>query len=208
MNGIDCLQSVPSSPSPATRLSVRTRALSKLESPELVSTVPKNNRTIPSTKRKRNESDSSNQSTEDNVKKSKKRPDVQQQQQQQRNEFGKSRFHADSNKTNNSTIKKVVKDESSDSDEPLIEKMKKSNTAVNIQVSNLIAAKTKVKVGMDGVANNNNKGWMVNTRRSVRSNVSTQITRTKGEKMQSDLEALRRKTRSTGEYRLSHTFLT
>lgn len=187
------LQSVPSSPSPATRLSVRTRALSKLESPELVSTVPKNSRNVLPTKRKRNESDSSNQSTEDNVKKSKKKPDI------QRNELAKTRYHSDPSK-NNSTIKKALKDESSDSDEPLIEKMKKSNTAVNIQVSNLIAAKTKVKVGIDGVANNNNKGWMVNTRRSVRSNMSTQIGRNKGEKIQSDLEALRRKTRSTGKY--------
>lgn len=196
------LQSVPSSPSPATRLSVRTRALSKLESPELISPVPKNSRNILSAKRKRNESDSSNHSVEDQVKKSKKKTEM------QGSEFAKARNHInDPGKANN--MKKVVKiqDESSDSDEPLIEKMKKSNTTVNTQVSNLISTKTKVKVGPGGVANNNNKGWMVNTRRSVRGNISAQNIRNKGETIQSDSEALRRKTRSTGEYCLQTTLI-
>lgn len=183
------MQSVPSSPSPAKRLSVRTRALSKLESPELISPVPKNNRTVPPAKRKRNESDSSTHSLEENTKKLKKKSDV---------DIVKTRQQNDPGKT---SVKKVVKvqDESSDSDEPLIEKVKKSNTTVNTQVSNLVATKTKVKVGPGTVANNNNKGWMVNTRRSVRGNMSAQNTRNKGEKMPSESEALRRKTRSTGE---------
>lgn len=50
------------------RSSVRTRALSKLGSPELSSPVPKTAKTAPPTataKRKRNESDSSNHSVEE-----------------------------------------------------------------------------------------------------------------------------------------------
>lgn len=130
---------------------------------------------------------------EETIKKSKQKNDV------QNNEFVKTRHHNDSGKTN--TIKKVkMQDESSDSDEPLIEKMKKSNTSVNPQDSNLIATKTKVKVGPGSVVNNNNKGWMVNTRRSVRGNISAQNIRNKGETIQSDSEALKRKTRSTGKY--------
>lgn len=158
-------------------------------------TVPKNNRNVTSGKRKRNESDSSNQSVEDNVKKSKKKTDN-----TQRADFAKTRYQNEPNKVLGN-VKKTVKDESSDSDEPLIEKMKKSNATVNVPVNNMVAAaKTKVKVGLESIANNNNKGWMVNTRRSVRSNnVSSQITRNKGEKIQSESDALRRKTRSTGE---------
>lgn len=157
-------------------------------------TVPKNNRNVTSGKRKRNESDSSNQSVDDNVKKSKKKTDS-----TQRGDFAKTRYQNEPNKVGN--VKKTVKDESSDSDEPLIEKMKKSNTSVNVPVNNMVAAaKTKVKVGLESIANNNNKGWMVNTRRSVRSNnMTSQITRNKGEKIQSESDALRRKTRSTGE---------
>lgn len=69
-------QMVPSSPSPATRSSVRTRALSKLNSPELNSPVTKNPSSracsTGSTKRKRNESDSSNQSLDETKKKSRR----------------------------------------------------------------------------------------------------------------------------------------
>lgn len=160
--------------------------------------VPKNNRNVASGKRKRNESDSSNQSVEDNVKKSKKKTDA------QTRDFAKTRYQNETTTNKVGNVKKTVKDESSDSDEPLIEKMKKSNPTANMQqqqqqVNNLVATKTKVKVGLDSIANNNNKGWMVNTRRSVRSNMSTQITRNKGEKIQSESDALRRKTRSTGK---------
>lgn len=187
------LQSVPSSPSPATRLSVRTRALSKMESPELSSPVPKNSRNPVPAKRKRNESDSSTQSVEENVKKSKKKSEVQ--------SVDSALTKRQQNEPSKASVKKVVKvqDESSDSDEPLIEKMKKSNTSLNTQVNNLVTTKTKVKVGPGTVANNNNKGWMVNTRRSVRGNISSQNTRNKGEKTPSESEALRRKTRSAGE---------
>lgn len=140
---------------------------------------------------------------DENLKKSKKKPDAAAAPPPpQTNEFAKARFNNDPTKANN--VKKVVKvqDESSDSDEPLIEKMKKSNTTtINTQVSNLVAMKTKVKVGPGTtVVNNNNKAWVVNTRRSVRgSSISTLNTRNKGEKIQSESEALRRKTRSTGK---------
>lgn len=156
------------------------------------SSAPKSNKNVPSGKRKRHDSDSSNHSAEDNTKKPKKKTEA------QRSEYPKARYPNDPNKPGNN--RKTLKDESSDSDEPLIEKMKKSNTTVNIEVSNLVATKTKVKVGLENIANNNNKGWMVNTRRSVRSNITTQISKSKSEKSQSDSDALRRKTRSTGKY--------
>lgn len=156
------------------------------------SSASKNIKNVPSVKRKRHESDSSNHSLDDNTKKSKKKIEA------QLSDYPKARYQNDPNKAGNN--RKTVKDESSDSDEPLIEKMKKSNTTVNIQVSNLVATKTKVKVGLESISNNNNKGWMVNTRRSVRSNIPTQISKSKSEKIQSDSDALRRKTRSAGKY--------
>lgn len=185
-------QTVPSSPSPATRSSVRTRALSKLGSPELSSPVTKNTRTMAPTKRKRNESDSSNHSLEEAKKKPRKaiEPVL---------ETVKTRQN-DLTKTGGvkKTMAKVQQEESSDSDEPLIEKLRKPTNSINTHSSS-VAAKSKVKSGA-GVAANNAKTVVVNTRRSVRSNMPAQNTRSKGDKTQSESEALRRKTRSAGMY--------
>ncbi|KAJ8931271.1 hypothetical protein NQ314_015837 [Rhamnusium bicolor] len=185
-------QGVPSSPSPATRSSVRTRALSKLGSPELSSPMSKNTRTMPTTKRKRNASDSSNHSLEEARKKPRKVSETPL-------ETIKTR-HNEPNKANNikKGMAKVQQEESSDSDEPLIEKLRKPANTVNTQ-SNNVAIKSKVKPG-SGTAANNNKTVVVNTRRSVRSNMPAQNTRSKGDKIQSESEALRRKTRSAGEF--------
>lgn len=192
INFVLWLQSVPSSPSPATRSSMRTRALSKLGSPELSSPVPKNTRSVPLMKRKRNESDSSNHSVDETKKKPKKTIDAQL-------DVVKTRHYNDLNKPNNvKKTTKVQQEESSDSDEPLIEKVRKPTNAVNTQVNNVVTAKTKVKSGPGTVANNN-KMVVVPTRRSVRSNMPAQNTRSKGEKGQSESEALRRKTRSAGK---------
>ncbi|XP_044263319.1 uncharacterized protein LOC123010471 [Tribolium madens] len=170
----------PSSPSPATR-SVRTRALSKLSSPELnspVSAAIKSNRVAtPAAKRKRHESDSSNNSIEDaRSKKTRKCSE-------NAVELIKACIGVEATKANN--VKKTGKsqDESSDSDEPLIEKVRKTATA------NSVGGK-KAKSG-NGV-----KGVAVTTRRSVRTAIPAPNTRSKGDKVGVDSEALRRKTRS------------
>nr|XP_023022070.1 uncharacterized protein LOC111510398 [Leptinotarsa decemlineata]XP_023022071.1 uncharacterized protein LOC111510398 [Leptinotarsa decemlineata] len=189
-------QGVPSSPSPATRLSVRTRALNKLGSPELSSPVAKNTRAVPAPKRKRNESDSSNHSLDETRKKVRKLTD----------NLPSDASNATTTKIRPNEVAKInnakkmpkVQDESSDSDEPLIEKVRKpaiTNVNPNTQVNNTLV-KTKLKAGPGTVANNNKGGMVVNTRRSVRSNMPAQNTRSKGEKSQSESEALRRKTRS------------
>ncbi|KAG5872966.1 hypothetical protein JTB14_027645 [Gonioctena quinquepunctata] len=188
-------QGVPSSPSPATRLSVRTRALSKLGSPELSSPVTKNTRTVPTIKRKRNESDSSNHSLDETRKKVRKPSENLQS--DSVNVAPKNRLNEVGKVNNVKKMPKVQQEESSDSDEPLIEKVRKPTiTNVNTQVNNAIV-KTKLKTGPGAVANNNKMAVVMNTRRSVRSNMPAQNTRSKGDKVQSESEALRRKTRST-----------
>ncbi|XP_057663377.1 mucin-17-like isoform X1 [Diorhabda carinulata] len=203
----------PSSPSPATRSSVRTRALSKLNSPELNSPVSKNttSRIVPNTKRKRNESDSSNQSLEDIKKKSRKTVSGMNNTNagQMTDSVTKPLRQNETAKVNN--VKKIkVQEESSDSDEPLTEKMRKSSLTVNTQMANmnLIAKNSKItKLGPGTVANNNTttmvtstkaSAMVVTTRRSVRSNMPAQNTRSKGDniKVSSETDALRRKTRS------------
>lgn len=203
----------PSSPSPATRSSVRTRALSKLNSPELNSPVSKNptSRIVPSTKRKRNESDSSNQSLEDIKKKSRKTVSGTNNTSasQMTDSTTKPLRQGDIAKVNN--VKKIkVQEDSSDSDEPLTEKMRKSSLTVNTQMANmnLIAKNSKIaKLGPGSGANNTTTTMMastkasamvVSTRRSVRSNMPAQNTRSKGDnvKVPSETDALRRKTRS------------
>lgn len=184
----------PSSPSPATR-SVRTRALSKLSSPELNSPVPvvkQSRSTTPATtKRKRHESDSSNNSVDDvRNKKSRKCSE-------NTGELIKVCMGLEQAKVNN--LKKAVgklQDESSDSDEPLIEKVnrKTSNNTNNI-------GKSKGGKSSNTVV----KSAMVITRRSVRAAVPPPNTRSKGDKVTLESEALRRKTRSAGKFFLKVT---
>ncbi|XP_048520463.1 uncharacterized protein LOC125503755 isoform X2 [Dendroctonus ponderosae] len=132
----------PNSHSPAARSSVRTRALSKLNSPEISSPAPKIGKVAPpstTAKRKRNESDSSNHSLEELRKRPRKGSEA--------SELGKRTVH---NSTN--SLKKVGKvtnsqnpqqqEESSDSDEPLIEKLRKNVPKTGIKVSKGVGAQT------------------------------------------------------------------
>lgn len=167
----------PSSPSPAAR-SLRTRASSKMNSPELNSPVIQKQAArqvaaVPA-KRKRHESDSSNNSLEDaRGKKTRKCSE-------NAAELIKACMGVEPGKANAKKNSKVA-EESSDSDEPLIEKVRKSNLSS--------AQKTKVKGGVKTA---------VNTRRSVRT-IPALNTRSKGDKVQPEADLLRRKTRSTGE---------
>lgn len=160
----------PSSPSPATR-SLRTRASSKLNSPELnspVSSATKANR-LTITKRKRNASEGSNNSTEETrVKKVKK--------------------VSESSMESLKNSKKKIAEESSDSDEPLIE------IAGKVRKNNQITP-TRTKIKTVQVKNSAN----INTRRSVRT-IPALNTRSKGDKSNPETDLLRRKTRSTGEF--------
>lgn len=179
----------PSSPSPATR-SLRTRATSKLNSPELNSPVQSSKQVrVQVVKRKRQESESSNQSVEElRCKKVKKN----------------SESSGDVPKVNNtgtdvtkSVIKKKVSEESSDSDEPLIEfvgKVRKNN-----QVNN--APRTKLKPSNNNTSNMKNNAVNINTRRSVRA-IPALNTRSKGDKSNPESDILRRKTRSAGRISL------
>lgn len=170
----------PSLPSPAAR-SLRTRASSKMNSPELSSTVAsKHNRPVNAVpKRKRHESDSSSNSIED-VRNKKHRKGS-----ENSTELVKTCMGLEP-KVNMKKNNKVL-EESSDSDEPLIEKVRKHN------VNN--TPKAKLKPASTGLV----KTAPVNTRRSVRT-IPALNTRSKGDKAQADSETLRRKTRSAGEY--------
>lgn len=218
---------VASSPSPATRSSVKTRALSKLNSPELNSSVMKNIRsntnniqtTTPTTtstttttstnliqsttKRKRNESDSSSHSIEEVGRNKKTRKCS-----ENAAELIKACMGVDGNKLNNINKKitqinvgKLQQDESSDSDEPLIEKVRKTPSTQSTNNSNNVITTTtkttKLKGGTGGANAANNNKTIVGTRRSVRTNMPAQNTRSKVEKEAS--EAIRRKTRSAGK---------
>ncbi|KAF7284505.1 uncharacterized protein LOC143196148 [Rhynchophorus ferrugineus] len=156
----------PSSHSPATRSSVRTRALSKLGSPELSSPVPKTTKMVPANavaaKRKRNESDSSNHSVEETRKRPRKGSEA--------SDVGKrlTAGHGtgiNSNKKNSKGGIQNQQDESSDSDEPLIEKLKKTGPP-NKTVPKMLKVAGAVTIApgaITGVTNNK-----TNTRRSAR----------------------------------------
>ena len=139
---------------------------------------------VTAAKRKRHESDSSNNSVDDaRAKKTRKCSE-------NAAELIKACMGVDVAKANN--VKKgptaaagKLQDESSDSDEPLIEKVRKTTAAANS--ANSVPGK-KVK-GLKGT---------VSTRRSVRT-APTPNTRSKGDKA-TDSEAIRRKTRSAGEF--------
>lgn len=169
----------PNLPSPAAR-SLRTRASSKMNSPELSSSVvSKQNRPVNAVpKRKRHESDSSSNSIED-IRNKKHRKGS-----ENSTELVKSCVGIEA-KVNMKKNNKVL-EESSDSDEPLIEKVRKHN------VNN--TPKAKLKPASTGIA----KSAPVNTRRSVRT-IPALNTRSKGDKAQTDSETLRRKTRSAGK---------
>ncbi|XP_050315925.1 uncharacterized protein LOC126750368 isoform X2 [Anthonomus grandis grandis] len=120
----------PSSHSPATRSSVRTRAHTKLNSPELSSPVPKNAKTAPATttaKRKRNESDSSNHSLEDR-KRPRKGSEASDLAKRANNAVPQGTAATTGPKQKNAKTagNNAQNDESSDSDEPLIEKVRKT----------------------------------------------------------------------------------
>lgn len=207
-------------PSPATR-SVRTRASSKLNSPEinLNSPVTRQQRgSTPANKRKRQESESSNQSLDDFKKKNRKL--------NENNEIKQVGTEQATTRVNNvkkpnfvgnMTLNVKNNDESSDSDEPLIEKMRKSNAppvVATSSISNSIAtvmtnvvttvastkAKVKSPVGLAKSIVTNNAP--LSTRRSVRSAMPAQNTRSKGDirvhidSATTAAEAVRRKTRS------------
>lgn len=173
------------SPSPATR-SLRTRATTKLNSPELNSPLAsKTNRPPFTTKRKRRESESSNNSLED-VKNKKLKKDA-----ENTIDFTKTNIPLDPSKAN---IKKKILEESSDSDEPLIEvagKVRKHNQGST--------PRTKLKPANTALV----KPGVINTRRSVRT-MPALNTRSKGEKVNPENDVLRRKTRSAGMQHLKN----
>ncbi|KAF2892478.1 hypothetical protein ILUMI_13697 [Ignelater luminosus] len=169
----------PSSPSPLTR-ALRTRASSKLSSPELNSPVPPKQARIPAPKRKRHESDSSNNSLEDSRNKKPRKCS------ENAAELIKACMGVEPpNKPNN--MRKKLVDDSSDSDEPLIE------VAGKVRKNSINTARTKFKSTSFG---GNVKAGPVKTRSSVRT-IPALNTRSKGDKAQSSASMLRRKTRSS-----------
>lgn len=224
---------MPSSPSPAAR-SVRTRASSKLNSPELNSPVmSKQNRVPPTTKRKRHESDGSNNGIEDTrVKKPRKSSEnavelIKSCMSVEVANAAKVVASATATATMSTVVtavattattaansaKKKSMEESSDSDEPLIEiagKVRKNNSQVSgANLTNAVnAPRTKIKPLLSSVGGGGGGGGIVaasgivktvpvNTRRSVRT-IPALNTRSKGDKSQPDADILRRKTRSAG----------
>ncbi|XP_066139047.1 serine-rich adhesin for platelets-like isoform X1 [Euwallacea fornicatus] len=178
----------PNSHSPATRSSVRTRALSKLNSPELNSTpaVKPAKTAVPTAKRKRNESDSSNHSVEEIRKRPRKGSEA--------SELGKRAQHP------SGALKKVNKvasvqnpqqqDESSDSDEPLIEKLRKSAPKSTVKA-------TKTAPQTTPASQVNNK---TNIRRSARAGHLQE----KQEKIQQQQPAQNTRSREKVVQQLSH----
>ncbi|XP_060536781.1 uncharacterized protein LOC132708423 isoform X2 [Cylas formicarius] len=211
---------VASSTSPATRSSVRTRALSKLGSPELCSPVPKSIKLPSAGKRKRNESDSSNHSVEENRKRPRKGSEA--------SDMSRAKPNA------NAVVKKVTtkvnaniastaqpqqQDESSDSDEPLIEKLRKTPQNQPVKPNNKVTSNKSVAIPNPQSQTTPNKiqqinhqvgpsqqQAQINTRRSVRSGQPSQNTRSRGGNLEKgvslqgseaqEVAALRRKTRS------------
>lgn len=170
----------PGSPSPAAR-SLRTRASSKLSSPELNSPLAPKQTRITAPKRKRHESDSSNNSLEDTRNKKQRKCS------ENAAELIKACMGVDSSKSNIKKNKLV--DDSSDSDEPLIE------VAGKVRKNNINTGRTKFK-------SSSTFSGPVKTRSSVRTTPALN-TRSKGEKTpQSNANILRRKTRSSSEYQL------
>lgn len=162
----------PSSHSPATRSSVRTRALSKLGSPELSSPVPNKSgsnktaqvNTISAAKRKRNESDSSNHSLEETRKRPRKGSEA--------SEMGKrppptSNTSLAVGKKNNAKTggQSGQQDESSDSDEPLIEKLRKTAPKTASKTPKVVPVTPVMNQTVSAPVTVNNK---TNTRRSAR----------------------------------------
>ncbi|KAK4884340.1 hypothetical protein RN001_000611 [Aquatica leii] len=165
-----------SSASPVTR-SLRTRASSKLSSPELNSPIPSKQPRMNVTKRNRHESDSSNNSVEDSRNKKPRKCS------ENATELIKACMGVDPNKT---VRKSTLMDDSSDSDEPLIEIAGKVRKNIN-------SARTKFKTTLTGGIV---KAAPVKTRSSIRTTPALN-TRSKGDKTQSVTNNIRRKTRSS-----------
>ncbi|XP_044746858.1 uncharacterized protein LOC123308314 isoform X2 [Coccinella septempunctata] len=219
-------QQCSDNPSPATR-SVRTRASSKLNSPEinLNSPVTRQQRgSTPATKRKRQESESSNQSLDDFKKKARKLNDTNEMKPVGTEQAAtKMNCVKKANFVGNLTLNVKSNDESSDSDEPLIEKMRKSNappvvptssishsiaTVMTNVVTTVASTKAKVKSPVALAKSIVSNNAPLSTRRSVRSAMPAQNTRSKGDirvhidSAATAAEAVRRKTRSAVDLEL------
>ncbi|XP_017771567.1 PREDICTED: serine-rich adhesin for platelets [Nicrophorus vespilloides] len=220
------------SPSPATR-SVRTRASSKLNSPEQLLNSPKPAKSTPTAKRKRLESDSSGNNGGIDVvdQRSNKKP---RKCSENTTELIKACLDSSTATTvtnkvvNNSSgaamtttmmttvttntpvttsaaalnivNPKKVLEESSDSDEPLIEVVGKVRSKSNNNSTNGANATAKVKLKGSVNAPPFSPSVMSGTRRSIRAvPVAAVNTRSKGDKSSSnpDNDIIRRKTRST-----------
>ena len=193
-----------SSTSPAAR-SVRTRASSKLNSPELNSPImSKQIRGLLSAKRKRHESESSNNSPEESRNK-KPRKCLENASDLIKTCMGSV------DQVKSVLSKKKISEESSDSDEPLIEivgkvrKHSQGNTSSSLLTQSRVKLKQLTNIGASGTTGTiTSTGVMkmvpINTRRSVRAVPTPAInTRSKGDKNQAEMDILRRKTRSAGK---------
>ncbi|XP_031359172.1 uncharacterized protein LOC116182768 isoform X1 [Photinus pyralis] len=167
-----------SSSSPVTR-SLRTRASSKLSSPELNSPIASKPPRINVAKRNRHESESSTNSVDEmrNKKLRKCSENV--------SELVKPCVGVDVSKT---VRKNTLLDDSSDSDEPLIE------IAGKVRKNSINSARTKFKT--TAIAGGIVKAAPVKTRSSIRTTPALN-TRSKGDKTQSVINNVRRKTRSS-----------